>query len=67
MHQVIDVSSDGYLSMMNKDGSTRQDLLCPDKDQIVKLQDAIQNGNDILATVLGAMGIEQVISIKINE
>ena len=52
---------------MNRDGSTRNDLRCPDLTQIVKLQEAIQNGIEVLATVLGAMDIEKVIEIKINK
>ena len=67
MGQVIDVGREGFLCLMNRDGSTRHDLRCPDLTQIVKLQEAIQNGIEVLATVLGAMDIEQVLAIKINQ
>lgn len=65
--QAIAVDGDGYLTLMNDKGETRQDLKLPDEtedDTVVaeRIKDGLDAGKDIFVTVLAAMNIE-----KINE
>merc|ERR1712037_27209 len=65
-YQLLDVSDDGYLSLMDDAGNTRDDLQNPDGDVGDEIKGAISDGKDILCTVLSACGEESVIATKIN-
>merc|ERR1712039_1037982 len=65
-YQLLDVSDDGYLSLMDDGGNTRDDLKNPDGDLGEEIKGAIGDGKDILCTVLSACGEESVIATKIN-
>merc|ERR1739844_408443 len=65
-YQLLDVSDDGYLSLMDDAGNTRDDLKNPDGDVGEEIKGAIGDGKDILCTVLSACGEESVIATKIN-
>jgi translation initiation factor 5A len=65
--QAIAIDGDGYLTLMNDQGTTRSDLRLPEEtedDEVLasRIKDGIENGKDVFVTVLAAMGIE-----KINE
>ena len=67
-YTAIDVDADGYLTLMDKQGSTRQDVKLPDDtDEDQKLSDrikeALSEGREILLTVLESMKIEKVIEM----
>lgn len=64
--QLLDVSDDGYLSLMDDGGNTRDDLKVPESDIGVEIRGAQEEGKDILCTVLSACGEEAVIATKIN-
>lgn len=64
--QLIDVSDDGYLSLMDDTGNTRDDLKVPDGEIGTQIRGAISDGADILCTVLTACGEEAVIATKTN-
>jgi len=65
-YQLVDISDDGYLSLMSDGGDVRDDLKVPEGDIGTKLRQEQENGNDILCTVLKACGEECVIAIKNN-
>jgi len=64
-YQLIDVD-DGYLSLMDDTGATRDDLKVPDGDVGDECNAATAGGRDIMCTVLSACGEEAVIATKVN-
>ena len=46
--QLLDVSDDGYLSLMDDAGNTRDDLKTPDGDLGDEITNSINDGKDIL-------------------
>jgi len=63
--QLLDVD-DGYLSLMDDGGNTRDDLKKPDGDIGAEIDAAQDSGKDIICTVLSACGEECVIATKVN-
>jgi len=58
---------DEFLSLMDDTGETREDLKCPETDEVGnEIRNAIANEVDILVTVLSACGEECVIASKVN-
>lgn len=64
-YQLIGMDDD-FLSLMDDSGDTRDDLKCPDGEIGEEIRKAIKNENDILCTVLSAVGEECVIATKVN-
>nr|ACO14639.1 Eukaryotic translation initiation factor 5A [Caligus clemensi] len=64
-YQLLDID-DGYLSLMDDTGATRDDLRVPTGEIGDEINSAIEEGRDILCTVLSACGEEAVIATKIN-
>ena len=65
----IDVDADGYLTLMDKQGSTRQDLKLPDdtdEDRALadRIREAHNEGREIVLTVLESMKIEKVVEMS---
>jgi len=65
-YQLMDISDDGYLTLMSDGGDLREDLKTPDGDLGSQLKGEFDNGREILCTVLKACGEECVIAIKTN-
>jgi len=65
-YQLMDISDDGYLTLMSDGGDLREDLKLPDGDLGSQLKNEFDNGREILCTVLKACGEECVIAIKTN-
>ncbi|KAL6052687.1 translation initiation factor eIF5A [Balamuthia mandrillaris] len=63
-YTLIDISDEGYVSLMTEDGSTKEDLKLPEEEVGEKIRAAFGDGKDLIVTVLSAMGIEKVISFK---
>jgi len=63
--QLLDVD-DGYLSLMDDGGNTRDDLKLPEGDVGNEISAAISDSKDIICTVLSACGEECVIATKVN-
>ncbi len=64
-YTLIDISDDGYLSLMASDNTMRDDLKIPeDPDLSKKLKARVEEGKDTLVTILGAMGDEQCVDCK---
>lgn len=64
--QLLDVSDDGFLSLMDDTGTTRDDLKTPEGELGAEIKAAIAEGRDILCTVLSGVGEEAVIATKTN-
>jgi len=64
--QLLDVTDDGYLSLMDDGGNTREDLKLPEGDLGTEIKSCYDDGKDIMCTVLSACGEECVIATKIN-
>ncbi|XP_033151526.1 eukaryotic translation initiation factor 5A [Drosophila mauritiana] len=64
--QLISISDDSFLTLMNESGDLREDLKVPDGDLGEQLRFDFENGKDLLCTVLKACGEECVIAIKTN-
>ena len=68
-YTAIDVDADGYLTLMDKQGTTRQDLKLPDDtedDQKLseRIREALNEGREIILTVLESMKIEKVVEMN---
>merc|ERR1711991_272395 len=63
---LVDIDEDGYMSLMNEDGSTKNDLKLPEGDLGNDIKKAFEEGDDreIIVAVQEAMGIEAAISWK---
>ena len=64
-YTLMDISDDGYLSLMDENGETREDLELPEfpENYARELKDAFES-KQLIVTVLKACGKEQVVSHK---
>lgn len=63
--QLIDISEDGFLSLLTDSGDTKDDLHLPNDDQLVsQIKDGFAEGKDLIVTVMSAMGEEQICALK---
>ncbi|XP_042236718.1 eukaryotic translation initiation factor 5A-like [Homarus americanus] len=65
-YQLIDISDDGFLSLMMESGDLRDDIKIPEGDVGAEIKSKFENGEDLLLTVLSAMGQEMVVATKPN-
>ncbi|GAM18292.1 hypothetical protein SAMD00019534_014670 [Acytostelium subglobosum LB1] len=65
-YSLIDISDDGYLTLMKADGSMKEDLVLPDGELGVDVKAAFGGGKEVLVSVISAMGEESVISFKLQ-
>ncbi|VAH44194.1 unnamed protein product [Triticum turgidum subsp. durum] len=64
-YQLIDISEDGFVSLLTDNGSTKDDLKLPTDDAILtQLKDGFAEGKDLALTVMSAMGEEQICAVK---
>jgi len=62
--QLVDISADNFLSLMDDGGDVREDVKIPEGELGEEIRQKFEDGIDVVCTVLGAMGIEQVIGTK---
>ena len=64
-YTLMDISDDGYLSLMDENGETREDLELPEfpENYARELKEAFES-KQLIVTVLKACGKEQVVSHK---
>ncbi|CAG8476169.1 1568_t:CDS:2 [Paraglomus occultum] len=55
---------DGFLSLMNSDGSTKDDVRLPEGELGEKIEADFNEGKELLVTIITAMGEEAAISYK---
>merc|ERR1712060_882149 len=63
-YQLIDIDEEGYCSLMDDTGETRDDLKPTDPDLEKEIRDKVEAGEDALVCVLAAIGKEMIMSIK---
>jgi len=63
---LLDISSDGYCSLMHDSGDTREDVMLPDyPDNFGRdIRAAFEAGRNLNVSVLSAMGHDQIIEMK---
>ncbi|KAG8200378.1 hypothetical protein JTE90_028559 [Oedothorax gibbosus] len=69
--QLIDISDDGFVTLMNDKGDTRDDLRVPEGEMGKKIRDEFgKEDTTVIVTVLSAVGEEQIVAfgrdIKVN-
>ncbi|KAL6178634.1 hypothetical protein ACLB2K_050152 [Fragaria x ananassa] len=64
-YQLIDISEDGFVSLLSENGNTKDDLRLPTDDALLtQLKDGFAEGKDLVVTVMSAMGEEQIYALK---
>jgi translation initiation factor 5A len=63
-YQLINISDDGFVTLMLDSGTTREDLKLPEGKLGDDIRAAVDDGKDLLVSTLKAMGIEQIMSKK---
>ncbi|OMJ89620.1 hypothetical protein SteCoe_8156 [Stentor coeruleus] len=61
---LVDISRDGYASLMNDAGDTKEDLKVPDDEIGQKMKALLDGGATVSTTVLRAMGHEKIVDCK---
>ncbi|KAF5946931.1 hypothetical protein HYC85_017159 [Camellia sinensis] len=64
-YQLIDISEDGFVSLLTENGNTKDDLRLPtDESLLTQIKDGFGDGKDLVVTVMSAMGEEQICALK---
>ncbi|KAE8319020.1 translation protein SH3-like domain-containing protein [Aspergillus transmontanensis] len=63
-YQLLDITDDGFLSLMKDDGDTKDDVKVPDSDVGARIQTMFGEGKDVNVIVLTAMGEEVAMDCK---
>lgn len=63
---LVDISSDGFVSLMDEEGNVREDVRLPDYPENFarEIQAAFETGKSHSVTLVSAMGHDQIIAIK---
>eukprot|EP00897_Mesotaenium_endlicherianum_P008467 jgi/Mesen1/7649/ME000040S07213 len=63
--QLIDISEDGFVSLLTENGETKDDLRLPTDDSLLsQLKEGFNEGKDLVVTVMSSMGEEQICALK---
>jgi translation initiation factor 5A len=62
-YQLVNID-DGFFNFVTVDGTAKDDVKLPDSDLGTQIQNAFDEGKDVLVTVVNAMGEEAAISWK---
>uniref|UniRef100_A0A0D6R8J6 Eukaryotic translation initiation factor 5A n=1 Tax=Araucaria cunninghamii TaxID=56994 RepID=A0A0D6R8J6_ARACU len=64
-YQLIDISEDGFVSLLTESGETKDDLRLPiDEPLHTQIKDGFAEGKDLIMAVMSAMGEEQICAVK---
>ena len=63
---LLDVSDEGYLTLMLEDGTPKEDLKVDDPELLAKMREDFDEGKDLMVTVISAMGTEKILSCRNN-
>ncbi|XP_024029426.1 eukaryotic translation initiation factor 5A-4 isoform X1 [Morus notabilis] len=64
-YQLIDISEDGFVSLLTDNGNTKDDLRLPtDEALLTQIKDGFADGKDLVVSVMSAMGEEQISALK---
>lgn len=62
-YQLVNID-DGFLNMMLVDGTPKDDVKVPEGEIGEQIQKAFDDGQDLMVTIISALGEEQAISFK---
>merc|ERR1712065_78419 len=62
-YQLMDIDDDGFASLLNDDGTTKDDLKIPESDVGKDIQTRFEAGEGLLVTELSACGESTLISV----
>jgi len=70
--QLVDIDSDGMLTVLDDKGQTRADLKLPelcdsDKELAANIKSSFEGGDEVIITVLNSMGKDAVKAMRINK
>ncbi|XP_013416333.1 eukaryotic translation initiation factor 5A-1-like [Lingula anatina] len=69
-YQLVDVTDDGFLSLMEDDGNTRDDLKLPENDAnlATEISEKWKNADEetFMITILSSMGTDMPVAIKVD-
>ncbi|GER39531.1 eukaryotic translation initiation factor 5A [Striga asiatica] len=64
-YQLIDISEDGFVSLLTENGNTKDDLRLPtDENLLSQIKSGFEEGKDLVVSVMSAMGEEQICALK---
>ncbi|CAN0923574.1 Eukaryotic translation initiation factor 5A-4 [Linum grandiflorum] len=64
-YQLIDISEDGFVSLLTDNGNTKDDLRLPTDDALLtQIKEGFAEGKDLVVSVMSAMGEEQINALK---
>ncbi|KAM8833048.1 eukaryotic translation initiation factor 5A-1-like isoform 1-T2 [Synchiropus picturatus] len=63
-YQLVDIDTDKFVTLLDDDGSNREDLRLPLDPLGKEIQDSFNNGSTLMCTVCSAMGEEMIVGIK---
>ncbi|XP_061346570.1 eukaryotic translation initiation factor 5A-2-like isoform X1 [Gastrolobium bilobum] len=78
-YQLIDISEDGFVSLLTENGNTKDDLKLPTDESLLsqifsnwvciidcslQIKDGFGDGKDLVVSVMSAMGEEQICALK---
>jgi len=66
-YSLIDIDSDGYVSLMDDSSDTRCDIKLPEGDLGQEIRSKFESGESLKVTVLQALGEEAIMSYKIEQ
>lgn len=60
-YQLLDIDAEGFLSLMNKEGTMKEDVKLNENDEDhIKLRDAFEEGKELDVTIMEAMDQEGI-------
>jgi len=62
-YQFVNID-DGYMSLMDDGGDTREDLPLPDNDIGKEIREKFESGDEFMVTILSAVGEEMAAGVK---
>merc|ERR1712199_6672 len=66
-YQLIDISDEGFMSLMDDDGTMKEDLKVPDGEVGEQIREKFDDGDELLIPTQSAMGHEQAMSFKVSK
>uniref|UniRef100_A0A803MNK6 Eukaryotic translation initiation factor 5A n=1 Tax=Chenopodium quinoa TaxID=63459 RepID=A0A803MNK6_CHEQI len=64
-YQLLDITEDGFVSLLTDNGDTKDDLKLPTDEALHKqITEGFAEGKDMIVSVMSAMGEEQICGLK---
>jgi translation initiation factor 5A len=60
----LDITDEGFVSLLLPDGSTKDDLRLPEGDLGAQIKAGFNEGKDLIISVISAMGEEAIVACK---